>query len=418
MGLKIRRTGASDYGQATKLLIAGFPGAGKTLVSSTWPDPFYASAEGGLMSIADRDVPFADVRTISDLLKLKVALDQPADMVERLFGFRIGTVVVDTIDEVQRILIRERLEETKKDQLQLGDWNYIAEQMSAIVRGFRNLNMHVIFTCHLKEVTDQESGRTSYKPQMQGGFADQIAANVDLALLLKTSTKTEVINNKPEKVTRRVLQTQPDLAYEWIKDRSGKLEREIEVDFQTDFSRINEAIFGGPRLEEHDAQEIEVELPELEAIRPASEAVTRPIRKGRPAVSRPTVTPSVTPPPAGLTGVPSDPRTLVPENTGPVATGVKYDFVEPLDATDRGEEPAEVPQAEPEVVEEDPTGIKVLNPEKYMPAKSVDLTPKGFGTDLYCQSCGSEIETQKRAELAMIRFRQYFCDTCFTDKKR
>lgn len=402
MTLKIKRTGASDYGQVTKVLIAGNPGAGKTLVSSTWPSPFYASAEGGLMSIADRDIPYSEVRSISDLLKIKTALDQPAHLIENLFGFPIETVVVDTIDEIQRILIRERLEETKRDALALGDWGYIAEQMAAIVRGFRNLNLHVVFTCHLKEVTDNDTGRVSYKPQMQGGFTDQIAAQVDLALLLKSTTRTEIVDGKAEKITRRVLQTNPDLQYEWIKDRSGKLPTELEIDFQTDYERISTLIFGGTKLKEGKTSEIEVELPELQPIKPANEAVVRPMRRARPSVpSLSTAAPSPAPAPAE--------QVVAPE---PVVTAP----VEEVKAPEIVQENATVP--EPVAEEVRPDGILVRNPDQYMPAKSLKLTPCGHGTDLYCQTCGKEIETVRRSELSMVRFRSFLCEGCFQDKKR
>lgn len=396
MTLKIRHTGASDYGQVTKALIAGNPGAGKTLISSTWPSPIYASAEGGLMSIASRNIPYTDIHSMSDLLSLKTALDQPADRIADLFGFPIETVVVDTIDEIQRILIRERLEETKRDALALQDWNFISEQMQAVVRGFRRLPLHVVFTCHLKEVTDSDTGRVSYKPQIQGGFADQIAANVDFALLLKSSTRTEVIDGKAEKVIRRTLQTSPDLAYEWIKDRSGKLPSELPVDFQTDFTRINEFIFGGMALKDSKVTEIEVDIPELKPIKSAAEAVVRPIRRGRPATPAPELPLPVTP----------------VETSGPTAAVTEApEVVEPVAQVP---EPA-VEELSPEVIID---GILVRNPDEFMPKKGLKLTCCNHGTDLYCQDCGNEIETVRRSEFSTVRFRKFLCDGCFQINKR
>lgn len=399
MTLKIRRTGATDYGQFTKVLICGAPGAGKTLLSSTWPNPFYASAEGGLMSIADRGIPYTDVRTISDLLMIKTVLDSKKEVIEETLGFPVETVVIDTIDEIQRILIRERLEEIGKDTLAFPDWNFVSEQMAAIVRGFRNLPMHVIFTCHLKEVSDNETGRTFYKPQIQGGYGDQISANVDLALLLKTTTKTEMIDNKAEKVTRRILQTVPDLAHEWIKDRSGKLPSEIEIDFQTDFERINDFIFGGPKLKETDIREVIVELPELKPIKSAAEAAVRPVRR---TAARAVATP--------LSEAPAPTPAVAPSR--PARTPVA-----PTEAT--LDAPATLTVAEPAAEESKQVdGILVKNPDKFMPDKKIKLNCKDHGTDIYCQSCGDEIETVQRSELSMVRFRQFLCDKCYDAKKR
>lgn len=406
--LKIRRTGASDYGQVTKALIAGNPGAGKTLISSTWPSPFYASAEGGLMSVADRSLPYTDIRKISDLLALKTVLAQSKEAVTEQFGFPVETVVVDTIDEIQRILIRERLEETKRDALALGDWNYLAEQMGAIVRGFRNLHMHVIFTCHVKEVTDSDTGRVSYKPQMQGSFSDQIAAQVDLALLLRTATKTEIVDNKPEKVTRRILQTYPDTMYEWIKDRSGKLPKEIDVDFHTDFARINEWIFGNVHLDEEKTKEVEVALPQLEPIRSAAEAVMVPRRGRRPAALAAAPALAVTP-------------YVRPENVSESPTEVLEEQLDPevIERLVGGLVPVQEEASVPEpVVETLPYGTVVKNPEKFMPSRSLSLKNLGHGTDIYCQNCGNEVENIRRSELSQVRFRAVLCEPCFTEKKR
>src|SRR5262245_4846579 len=104
-GIKV--TGAAEFGHWIKALIAGPAGSGKTLISSTFPDPFYASCEGGLMSIADRAIPYWEIKDTKKLMKLSGALRQPPEVREELFGRPVNTIVIDTIDEVQRVLIRE-----------------------------------------------------------------------------------------------------------------------------------------------------------------------------------------------------------------------------------------------------------------------------------------------------------------------
>lgn len=397
MGLTIRRTGASDYGRYMKVMIGGDPGAGKTLLSSQWPNAFYASAEGGLMSIAKKNIPYTNIREMSELLSLKVALDNDAETREELLGFPVETLVVDTIDEVQRIMIRERLADQRRDTLQLQDWGYIGEQMAAVVRGFRNLDMHVIFTCHLKEVTDSDSGRVSYKPQMQGQYADQIAAQVDLALLLKSYTTNGIVDSKPVKITHRILQTCPDNNHLWIKDRSGKLPAEFPVTFTDDFAKINELIFGDPPLPEGEVSEITVEVP---TIAPPLEPAAAP---SVPAARRPGRPPTPKPAPTQVTEQPgpetvSDNPTTEPSS---VETG-----------------PVESP--EPTVEPAPSTGVvmvSVLNPEGFE-LKGIKPKPKGHKTDIYCQKCGNEVETVEKSELSRIRFRKIFCGECFEAARR
>lgn len=244
MSLSVKRTGNAEYGRYIKALICGFPGSGKTLLSSTFVNPFYASAEGGLMSIADRNVPYIDIKSSTDLLAFKHAVDQDPKTRQEILGFPVDTVVIDTIDEVQRILIRERLEEQKKEAMQLQDWGWIGEQMAAIIRGFRNLPLNVVFTCHLKETTDSDSGKVWMEPGLQGAIAGQIPAAVDLALLLRTTTVAAVEDGQAIKKFVRLLVTQPDSQHRWVKDRSGKLPPEVEVDFESDYKRLYEYIYG------------------------------------------------------------------------------------------------------------------------------------------------------------------------------
>lgn len=373
MALKIRRTGASDYGKFIKALVFGQPGAGKTLISSTFPNPLYASAEGGLMSIADRDIPYVDIRSSEDLLAIKNSVDQEPDVRAEILGFPVDTIVIDTIDEIQKILIAERLKATRNSAMQLQDWGWLSEQMRAMVRGFRNIPIHVVFTCHLKEVTDGETGRVSYKPGLQGGISDDIAGYVDLSLLIDTALVNETVKGKLVKVEKRTLLTTQTVKYPFLKDRSGKLPAEMEVNFTDDFERINQTIFGNVNLAEGVTYDVETPQPVLtDEPAPEPEVVAE---KPKPAVP---VT-EITPEPVKL---------------------------------------AEAPVAEPAPEEDTPSegGVKVRNK---LPAGVVPQ-PKGHGTDIYCTMCGGEVETEKRAEFSRIRHRKILDDACYeseTNKK-
>lgn len=259
MALTVRRTGAEDYGRYIKALICGDPGAGKTLISSTFPNPLYASAEGGLMSVADRNIPYVEVRSSDDLMEIKNSLHQDPEMRESILGFPVDTVVIDTIDEIQNILKAERMKDTKRQTFELKDWQWLDEQMRAIVRAFRNMNMHVVFTCHLKETNDGEGTPTRFVPKLQGSISSGLPGYVDLSLLLSTNLVNDTVDGKLVKREERILRTSPDNKYPFLKDRSGKLDREIPVNFQDDFERMNNAIFSHVHL--RDRVEYDVDTP-------------------------------------------------------------------------------------------------------------------------------------------------------------
>ena len=50
-----------------KMLVYGQAGAGKTTLIKTLPNPIICSAEGGLLSIKDADLPFIKVGSMTDL---------------------------------------------------------------------------------------------------------------------------------------------------------------------------------------------------------------------------------------------------------------------------------------------------------------------------------------------------------------
>ncbi len=242
--LNIMRTGSDEYGKFIKALITGNPGAGKTLVSSTFPNPLYANVEGGLMSIADRKIPFVNVEGMDDIISIKNVLSQDKKVREKILGFPVDTVVIDTIDEVQNLMIQELLIREKKAKMAIQDWGKVADEMKALIRGFRNLDMNVVFTCHLKTMTDEEDGRSWYAPGLAGQMADKIPGMVDLSLMIHTAEVVEVTKEGTKKVDKRLIESYPTKQYPFLKDRSGKLPHSFEVNFHDDYARIQELIFG------------------------------------------------------------------------------------------------------------------------------------------------------------------------------
>lgn len=228
-----------------------------TIFSSTFKNPLYASAEGGLMSIADRGIPYVEINSTVELLAIKNSLDQDAETRKQILGFPVDTLVIDTIDEVQRIMKNERLKSTGNTIMQIQDWGWLSEQMRTMVRSFRNMPLHVVFTCHLKEVCDNDTGRIWYAPDLEGSIGGQIPGFVDLALVIDSRTETVTSPKSVLKVQKRRLLTSPTAQYPFLKDRSGKLGTELEVNFIDDFDRINNLIFGGLQLKEEEAIIIE-----------------------------------------------------------------------------------------------------------------------------------------------------------------
>jgi AAA domain len=261
--MKIKTTGAENHPRYLKMLLAGDPGKGKTLFSSTAPNVLFLSIEGGTLSIDERHIPFVEIGNSQDfflLLQVLQSDDETRQAALRKLGFKgpLDTVVVDTIDELSQILARERYQSQKRDSLSLPDYGWLKEQMKSITTALRNLDMHVIMTCHLRSRADEE-GKNSILPAIEGGFAEKIAGYVDVAVLLQSSVSTEIVDNRAEKVIHRWIQVYADSLHEWIKDRSGKLPYEVPVDFKDDFMKLARMIWPdmGPTLSTATPEEVE-----------------------------------------------------------------------------------------------------------------------------------------------------------------
>lgn len=248
MAINTRITGLAEYGQWMKVMFCGEAGTGKTLISSTFPNPFFISAEGGLMSIARRFLPYTNLESTQDLKEIIGILRQDPKTRATMLGANtatVDTIVIDTIDEVQKVFMKERVKAKKDEAFNLKDYGWLNEQMQSAIRAFRNLDMNVVLTCHIKPVTNEETGKVTYKPGMAGQVAEWIPSAVDLSLLLNARTATEIQGGKAVKVVHRYAQAMPDSEYSWIKDRSGRLPAEFEVNFEDDYQRLFDLIYKG-----------------------------------------------------------------------------------------------------------------------------------------------------------------------------
>lgn len=243
MVLAIRRTGSKDYGQYVKALICGQPGSGKTLLGSTAPDPLIVDCEGGLMTIAHKKMPYAKIDSPLDLQHLRAALEQNPENQKEILGLTPGTIVIDTIDEVQRLFARERLKETGKEILTMQDYGWLKDRMLDVIRGFRNVDAHVIFLCHLKDQTDEELGTTHLKPGLVGATADEIAQYMDIVGIISVEEYLDTDGDEAVKRTRHILTVQPNHKADWLKDRSAKLPKKFALSGEDDFTKICRVIF-------------------------------------------------------------------------------------------------------------------------------------------------------------------------------
>jgi len=203
MAIQLKSTG--DLGdQGLKVLVYGQAGCGKTTLSKTLPKPVVLSAEGGLLSLKDDNIPYVEIKSMTDLHEAYAWL-QDSDEFE--------SVVLDSISEIAEVVLSHEKKINKDGRAAYGEMDV---QLSEIIRAFRDLNMHVLMTAKLEKQQD-EMGRMLYFPSLPGNkTAQKLPYFFDEVLALR-------IEKDEEGKTQRALMCDSDGL--WLaKDRSGKLE--------------------------------------------------------------------------------------------------------------------------------------------------------------------------------------------------
>lgn len=207
MAISIKRT-TEAKANGVKILVYGMAGAGKTTLCATLPNPIILSAEGGLLSISDADLPFIEIGSMADLME---AFEWASSSIE---ANDYESIALDSISEIAEVVLNYEKKQTKDPRQAYGA---MQEQMADIIRGFRDLPGRNVYFSAKCEKSQDEAGRVMYAPSMPGNKTGQsLPYFFDEVLALR-------IEKDQEGQTQRALMCDSDGLWQ-AKDRSGKLE--------------------------------------------------------------------------------------------------------------------------------------------------------------------------------------------------
>ncbi len=206
MAISLKRTGTLAS-NGVKLVVYGPAGAGKTTLIRTLPNPIILSAESGLLSIQDSDLPFIEITSMDDLTEAFAWASQS----EEAKGFE--SIALDSISEIGEVVLNYEKKLTKDPRQAYGA---LSEQMTDIIRAFRDLpSKNVYFSAKLEKSQD-EMGRLLYNPSMPGKALTQA-----LPYLFDEVLALRVERDEAGQAQRALMCDSDGL---WLcKDRSGKL---------------------------------------------------------------------------------------------------------------------------------------------------------------------------------------------------
>lgn len=206
MAINLKST-RSVAAKGVKMMVYGAAGAGKTSLIRTLPNPVILSAESGLLSIADADIPFIEIKTMQELQE---AYEWASGSDE---AKQFDSIALDSISEIGEVVLNHE-KKIAKDPRQA--YGAMQEQLGDIIRSFRDLQgKNVYFSAKLEKSQD-EMGRMLYAPSMPGNKVGQsLPYFFDEVFALR-------VEKDPQGMTQRALMCDTDGLWS-AKDRSGKL---------------------------------------------------------------------------------------------------------------------------------------------------------------------------------------------------
>ena len=222
MAINLKSTATVKSG-SIKMLGYGQAGSGKTSLIPTLPSPVILSAEGGLLSISDKEIPFLE---ISDMDALREAYKWLAESDE---AKQFASVAIDSISEIAEVCLGKEKAIAKDPRAAYGE---MQTTMAEIIRSFRDLPKHILMTAKLEKAQD-EMGRMLYSPSMPGNKTGQsLPYYFDIVAALR-------VEKDAEGVTQRAMMLESDGLWQ-AKDRSGKLDQWEAPDLGDIIKKIGE----------------------------------------------------------------------------------------------------------------------------------------------------------------------------------
>jgi len=268
MPFQVEMTGAQDYQRTIKMAVCGYPGAGKTLLSSTAPQPFFVffREQPRMMSIADRYIPHTKVANkFDDSGRLVTPVwETLLEVIEYLDGAKgkdYGSVVIDTGDELFQAL-KEGRKASNRGKFAIQDWGWLGDTYREVINRIIDLPKHVIITYHLKNTQEGEDGEIVREIALQGQAKDEVAGWFDIVGVIDSWEE----ETQDGKILHRGLLTHTTPKYPFVKDHSGKLSKvyELSENFVGDFKRLHDLIYADVPASDHEVIEVVTSDPKPE----------------------------------------------------------------------------------------------------------------------------------------------------------
>lgn len=190
----------------------------KTSFWGTAEKVLFASAENWLLSIADKEVPYTEIKSLEDLEELRDFLKNQKHEFE--------TLVIDSITEISDI-IKMQIEKKAWRKMQIQDWWELSSKIEWIIKDIKDIDINVIVIAQELNITDEDKIQ-KIVPSLNWKSSTKICYYMDIVwyIYVDKSWKRTLITNSSDKLL--------------TKDRTKKIWNNTELDFEVWKKLVND----------------------------------------------------------------------------------------------------------------------------------------------------------------------------------
>lgn len=219
MGLSLKKL--EDVDRFVRLVIYGPPGAGKSTLAATAPDPVWLDFENSLESLRTTHPHLKTAGTLEEVKDYEAVLDfiRSADKMDG------QTIVIDTLSSMNLAFLTRHMAEKPnvKDRhiARFEDFRKITNVMREIFQELITVNKHVILIAHEKYWREQETNVVKeIRPSLPPATEEAIEQLVNECFYLEKKT-----NNLTKQVSRNLIVSSEGKIF--AKNRQGFTEATI-----------------------------------------------------------------------------------------------------------------------------------------------------------------------------------------------
>lgn len=172
--------------QKARVLLFGDTGVGKTKLAGSFPNPFFFDADRGGKTLEDMKIPYLLLQRegcvyeeIMEVFRAIVNKKPPFDTLP------VETIVVDSVTALADMLMTEamKLGKVALDRTKVKpEWDHysiIQAKLRSIITFAQDLSLNFVATCGTKLEKDDIRGTFVGKPNILGGYRDQVSFDFD-----------------------------------------------------------------------------------------------------------------------------------------------------------------------------------------------------------------------------------------------